>query len=85
MYAYQWTPDITGNTQLSQHSQTQKATDHHTQKPRSQSDSAAATPAPTDAPVHSMADLYFVQAIVGLLFAIIVVGLLIIFALRKRP
>ena len=44
----------------------------------------AATAAPTAKP-DSAADLYFVPAIVGLLVAIIVVGLLIILVLRKRP
>jgi hypothetical protein len=41
------------------------------------------TAAPTTAP--SMADLYFVPAIAGLFLAVIVVGLLIILILRKRP
>lgn len=44
----------------------------------------AATAEPTAKP-DSAADLYFVPAIVGLLIAIIVVGLLTILVLRKRP
>ena len=48
-------------------------------------DPAPATPAPTDAPAQSAADLYFVPAVIGLLVAIIVVGLLTILMLRKRP
>ncbi len=44
----------------------------------------AATAEPTAKP-DSAADLYFVPAIVGLLVAIIVVGLLTILVLRKRP
>ena len=45
-----------------------------------------ATPAPTDAPIQSAADLYFVPAIGGLFIAIIVVGaLLAILLLKKRP
>jgi hypothetical protein len=44
----------------------------------------AATPAPT-APPASAADMYFVPAVVGIIIAIIVVGLGVIFALRKRP
>jgi outer membrane protein assembly factor BamB len=48
-------------------------------------DPAATTPAPTDAPVQSAADLYFVPAIAGLFVAIIVVGaLLALLLLRKR-
>jgi predicted lipid-binding transport protein (Tim44 family) len=42
-----------------------------------------ATPAPTAAP--TMSDQYFAPAIAGLFVAIIVVGLLIILVLRKRP
>jgi outer membrane protein assembly factor BamB len=48
-------------------------------------ENAPATPTPTAAPAQSTADLYFVPAIAGLFVAIIVVGLLIILFLRKRP
>ncbi len=43
-----------------------------------------ATTQPTSQPL-SMADVYFVPAIVGLFVAIIVVGLMIMLTLRKRP
>jgi hypothetical protein len=49
-------------------------------------DPAAAAPAPTQTTqTQSIADLYFVPAIIGLFIAIIVVGLMIILVLRKRP
>lgn len=49
-------------------------------------DPAPATPAPTAAPVQSMADLYFIPAIAGLFVAIILVGaILALLFLRKRP
>ena len=48
-------------------------------------DAAAPTHEPTASPIQSTADLYFVPAIAGLFVAIIVVGLLIILVLRKRP
>ena len=49
-------------------------------------DPAHPTEAPTATPDNaSAADLYFVPAIAGLFVAIIVVGLLIILVLRKRP
>jgi len=49
-------------------------------------DPAHPTEAPTATPNNnSAADLYFVPAIAGLFVAIIVVGLLIILVLRKRP
>ena len=48
-------------------------------------DPAAATPAPTDAPVASMADLYFVPAMAGLFVFVAVIGAVIVLMLRKRP
>ena len=47
--------------------------------------SAAATPAPTAAPVQSVSDLYFVPAIAGLFVFVAVIGaVLAILMLRKR-
>ena len=48
-------------------------------------DPAPATPTPQPTQPASVADQYFVPAIAGLLVAIIVVGLLTILVLRKRP
>ena len=48
-------------------------------------DPAAATPTPQPTQPPSNADLYFIPAVVGLFVAIIVVGLLMILMLRKRP
>jgi hypothetical protein len=45
----------------------------------------AATPAPTTTPTESMADLYFVPATIGIIIAIVAIGLIIILVLRKRP
>jgi hypothetical protein len=45
----------------------------------------AATPAPTEPPQQSMADLYFVPAIAGLFVFVAIIGVLIIIVLRKRP
>jgi eukaryotic-like serine/threonine-protein kinase len=42
------------------------------------------TPEPTQTP-KSMADLYFVPSVIGIIVAIVVVGAVIILALRKRP
>jgi outer membrane protein assembly factor BamB len=42
-----------------------------------------ATPAPT--PVQSMADQFLIPGIIGIIIAIVVVGLVIILVLRKRP
>jgi outer membrane protein assembly factor BamB len=46
---------------------------------------AHATATPTPTPVQSMADLYLVPGIIGIIIAIIAVGAVIIIALRKRP
>ena len=48
-------------------------------------DAAAATPAPTQAPAQSAADMYFVPAVAGIIVAIIIVGAVLLLALRKRP
>jgi hypothetical protein len=48
-------------------------------------DQAAATPTPAATPAPSMADLYFVPGIISVIIAIIIVGIALLFALRKRP
>jgi len=86
MYNLHWTPDIEGKY-------TVIATFHGTNgywpsysETAFAVDAAHATAAPTEPPAQSAADLYFVPAVVGLLVAIIVVGLLtILLILKKRP
>jgi hypothetical protein len=46
-------------------------------------DAPSATPAPTPTPA-SVADMYFVPAVAGIIVAIIVVGLLLFLMLRRR-
>ncbi len=49
-------------------------------------DPAATTPAPTDAPLESTADMYFVPAIAGLFVLVIVVAIVLaLLVTRKRP
>ena len=48
-------------------------------------DSALATPAPTDAPLTSMSDTYFIPAVAGIIITIALVGAIIVLVLRKRP
>jgi hypothetical protein len=84
-YSLNWKPDIDGKyTVYASFAGTESYYGSHAVTSFA-IDPAAPTPtaAPTQAP--SMADLYFVPAIAGLFVAIIVVGLLIILVLRKRP
>ena len=49
-------------------------------------DPAPATPSPTEAPLSSMADAYFVPAVAGIIIAIAIVGIVLaLLLLRKRP
>jgi len=49
-------------------------------------DPAPATPAPTEAPISSMADAYFVPAVAGIIVAIVIVGIVLaLLLIRKRP
>jgi len=85
MFSFTWTPDISGEYSVTaifagsnSYYPSSASTSFHA------SEAPTATPAPTQAP-QSMADQYFVPAITGLFVAIVVVGLLIILVLRKRP
>ena len=85
MFTFTWTPDISGEytvTAIFAGSESYYFSSAETSF--FASDAPTATPAPTQAP-QSMADQYFVPAIAGLFVAIVVVGLLIILVLRKRP
>jgi outer membrane protein assembly factor BamB len=49
-------------------------------------DPAPATPMPTEAPVQSVADMYFVPAVAGIIVSIFIVGIILaLLMLRKRP
>ncbi len=82
-YNLQWTPDITGMYKVTAVFAGTNGYWPSVSTAAFAVDPSAATPAPTNAPTESMADMYFVPAIVGLLVAIIVVGLLTIIVLRK--
>jgi hypothetical protein len=85
MYSYTWTPDITGDYTViasfagsESYYSSAAETSFHANAP-----AATATPAPTAAP--SMADQYFIPAVAGIFVVIVLVGLMIILVLRKRP
>jgi outer membrane protein assembly factor BamB len=85
-FAFNWTPDISGAYSVyatfagsESYFSSNAAAHFYASEP-------AATPAPTQAPIQSMADQYFIPAIAGLFAAIIIVGaLMTILILRKRP
>jgi outer membrane protein assembly factor BamB len=84
-FSLDWTPDIPGHY-------TVIATFHGSESYYSSyaetaftANAPAATPTPTPTQPASVADLYLVPGIIGIIVAIIVVGVVIILALRKRP
>ncbi len=85
VYSYNWMPDVEGKYSVyavfsgSESYYPSQATTAFAVDPAQ----ATPTPEPTQAP--TMADLYFVPATAGLFIAIVVVGLLTIIVLRKRP
>lgn len=84
-YSYNWKPDIDGkytvyasfggsNSYYSSNSETAFLVEP-----------APATPTPVATPAPSIADQYFVPAIIGVIVAIIVVGAVTVLLLRKKP
>ena len=85
MYTYTWTPDITGDYTViasfegsESYYSSAAETSFHANAP-----AAPPTSAPTTAP--SMTDQYFIPAVAGIFVVIVLVGLMIILVLRKRP
>ena len=84
-FSYTWTPDIPGDFWVYAHFDGSESyypatatTTFHITEP-------AATAQPTQEPTQSMADLYILPGIIGIIIAIIVVGLVLLLAIRKRP
>ena len=84
-YKLVWTPDITGTyTVIATFAGTNGYWPSNAETTFSvDAASATATPAPTQAP--SMADQYFLPAIIGVIVAIIVVGAVIALLVTKKP
>jgi hypothetical protein len=84
-FSYQWTPDIEGKyTVIATFAGSESYWPSSAQTAFAVDPApATATPQPTEPP--SMADLYFIPMSVALFIAIIVVGVVIVLALRKRP
>jgi len=83
-YSLDWTPDIPGKyTLYASFAGTNGYWPSHAETVFVVMEEPAATPAPTPAP-QSIADMYFVPAVIGLLVAIIIVGVLVVLMSRKR-
>jgi len=85
-YSCSWTPDVEGKyTVYASFGGSTSYYPSHTET-AFQVDAAAATPTPQPTQTQSMADLYFVPGIIGVIVAIIIVGVLLaLLLLRKRP
>jgi hypothetical protein len=84
-YSLNWTPDITGKYSVFAVFAGNKGYWGSSAEASFAVDQAAATPTPAATQAPSMADLYFMPMSIAILIAIIVVGLVIVLALRKRP
>src|SRR5665647_673890 len=85
-FGFTWTPDIPGSytviaTFLGSNSYWGSSAEAHFY-----ASSSAPTAAPTSEPKQSVADMYFVPAVAGIIVSIFIVGaILVILLLRKRP
>jgi hypothetical protein len=84
-YSFNWVPDIAGKYTVFVNFAGSKAYYGSTAENSlivENEPAAHATPTPTPA---SIVDLYFVPAVIGIIIAIVVVGLVILLVLKKRP
>jgi len=84
-FSLQWKPDISGKYTVIATFAGSEAYYSSAQETSFVVDPAAPTPAPTDAPAQSVADMYFVPAIAGLFVFVAIIGVVIILVLKKRP
>jgi hypothetical protein len=84
-YSMQWTPDITGEYRVIATFAGTNAYYGSSAETSFAVDNAAATPAPTEEPVQSMADQYLLPGIVAIIIVIAVGFAVTILLLRKRP
>ena len=85
MYSFVWTPDISGSFTVTASFEGSNAY-YPSNAETSFYAVESTTPTPTTAPVESVADAYFIPAIVGLFVLIIIVLALVILSMvRKRP
>jgi outer membrane protein assembly factor BamB len=84
-YSLTWTPDITGKFTVYATFAGTNGYWGSTATAAFNVDAAAATPTPQPTQTPSMADLYFLPAIIGVIVAIIVVGAVLALLVTKKP
>jgi outer membrane protein assembly factor BamB len=85
MFTLTWMPDISGNyTVIATFAGSNSYWGSSAETSFYATEAPAATPAPTPMPT-SLADTYFVPAVIGILVAIVVVGAVLFLLLRKKP
>ena len=84
-YSLTWTPDITGKFTVYATFSGTNGYWGSTATTAFNVDAAAATPTPQPTQTPSMADLYFLPAIIGVIIAIIVVGAVLALLVTKKP
>ncbi len=84
-YSFTWTPDIEGKFTVYATFSGTNAYWGSTATTAFNVDPAPATPTPMPTAAPSMADLYFLPAIIGVIVAIIVVGVVLALLLTKKP
>ena len=84
-YSLQWKPDITGKYTITATFAGTMGYWPSSAEAAFAVDNAAATPIPQPTQAPSIVDSYFIPGIFGIIIAIIVVGAVLLLALRKRP
>jgi hypothetical protein len=84
-YSFNWTPDIEGKYTLFATFMGNKAYFASYAQAAFAVTEAAPTTQPTQPPGTSMIDQYFLPAVIGIILTIIIVGAILLFALRKHP
>jgi outer membrane protein assembly factor BamB len=83
-YSLQWTPDITGKYTVIATFAGSNAYYGSSAETSFAVDAAAATPAPTQEPIQSMADTYLLPSVVAIIVAIAVVGAILALLVTKK-
>ena len=84
VFSFVWKPDISGKYTVIASFAGSKSYYPSSAQTAFTVDEAATTPTPTEAPLTSISDSYFVPAIAGLFVFIAIIGVAIILVLRKR-